>query len=141
MGANRREFLRSALSVGALASVDWSAAEVLAWAASAPIKRLTAKATCSARRECTSSPEFRALGHRGADGTIEPLGSRHSAAYKRESLRWNIRTVSMGGSLPAGGRSIQAEQSPEDHPRRQILAAWCSFRFRETCPKMDDEAS
>jgi sugar phosphate isomerase/epimerase len=68
-------------------------------------------------------------------------------AYKRESLRWNIRTVSMGGSLPNGGTLL--EPGPCEQSLRktihagEILGAGVVLvpGFRETCPKMDDEAS
>jgi sugar phosphate isomerase/epimerase len=68
-------------------------------------------------------------------------------AYKRESLRWNIRTVSMGGSLPNGGTLLDpgpCEQSLRKTIRAgEILGAGVVLvpGFRETCPKMDDEAS
>ena len=148
---HRREFLRSALSAGAVASVGLSVSEVLAWAASAPIKL--------AHREGnmlrTSSPGVYELASKipGISGievqtTRSNLWDRDTVlAYKRESLRWNIRTVSMGGSLPAGGTLLDpgpCEQSLRKTIRAgEILGAGVVLvpGFRETCPKMDDEAS
>ena len=68
-------------------------------------------------------------------------------AYKREANRWGMRTVSMGGSLPAGGTITQpgpAEESLRKTIRAgEILGATVVLvpGFFDTCPKMDDEAS
>jgi sugar phosphate isomerase/epimerase len=67
--------------------------------------------------------------------------------YKRESLRWGIRTVSMGGSMGAG-ESITIPGPAEVSLRKsirsgEILGAGVVLvgGFRETCPRMDDESS
>jgi len=148
---DRRDFLRSALSVGAVASVGLSASGIVAWAAAAPIKL--------AHREGNmlraSSPGVYELASKipGISGievqtTRSNLWDRDTVlAYKRESLRWNIRTVSMGGSLPASGTLLDAgpcEQSLRKTIRAgEILGVGVVLvpGFRETCPKMDDEAS
>lgn len=68
-------------------------------------------------------------------------------AYKKESARWNIRTVSMGGSLPNGG-SITDPRPAEVSLRKtirsgEILGASVVLvgGFHDTCPRMNDEAS
>jgi sugar phosphate isomerase/epimerase len=80
--------------------------------------------------------------------TRSNLWDRDTAlAYKRESLRWNVRTVSMGGSLPNGGTLLEpvaCEQSLRRTIRAgEMLGAGVVLvpGFRETCPKMDDESS
>jgi sugar phosphate isomerase/epimerase len=156
---NRRDFLRSSIAAGALASVARGKPEglthdpssVAAWVAQSPIKL--------AHREGnmlrTSSPGVYELAAKipGISGievqtTRSNLWDRDTVlAYKRESLRWNIRTVSMGGSLPNGGTLLDAgpcEQSLRKTIRAgEILGAGVVLvpGFRETCPKMDDEAS
>jgi hypothetical protein len=56
--------------------------------------------------------------HRSANDAVESLGSRHrTLAYKRESLRWNIRTVSMGGSLPASGTLLDPGPCEQSLPK------------------------
>src|SRR5262245_65536452 len=110
---SRRDFLQSTLSAGAAAAVGVSISHeaVAAWAAQSPLKL--------AHREGnmlrTSSPGVYELASRipGISGievqtTRSNLWDRDTAlAYKRESLRWNIRTVSMGGSLPNGGTLLE----------------------------------
>ena len=122
---DRREFLRSALSAGTIASIGPSLSEILAWAASAPIKL--------AHREGnmlrTSSPGVYELASKipGISGievqtTRSNLWDRDTAlAYKRESLRWNIRTVSMGGSLPTGGTLL--DPGPCEQSLRKTIRA------------------
>jgi sugar phosphate isomerase/epimerase len=68
-------------------------------------------------------------------------------AYKKESNKWGIRTASMGGTLP-GGQSITVPGPAEESLRKTINAAEILGAstvmvagFRETCPKMNDEAS
>ncbi len=151
----RRHFLRSTLSAGAVASVGMSAlpsaSEVIAWAAESPIK--------IAHREGnmvrTSSPGVYEMAAKipGISGlevqtTRSNLWDRDTVlAYKRESHRWNIRTISMGGSLPSGGTLLDpgpCEASLRKTMRAgEILGARVVLvpGFRETCPKMDDEAS
>jgi sugar phosphate isomerase/epimerase len=150
---NRREFLRSSVFAGAAASVaaSFSRPEVEALAAAAPVKL--------AHREGnmlrTSSPGVYELASKipGISGievqtTSSNLWDRDIVlAYKRESHRWGIRTVSMGGSLPAGGTLLEpvaCEQSIRKTIRAgEILGANVVLvpGFRETCPKMDDESS
>lgn len=152
---NRRQFLRSTLSAGAVASAAFSnapsAEAIAAWAAESPIK--------IAHREGnmlrTSSPGVYEMATKipGISGlevqtTRSNLWDRETVlAYKRESYRWNIRTISMGGSLPAGGTLLDpgpCEASLRKTIRAgEILGARVVLvpGFRETCPKMDDEAS
>jgi L-ribulose-5-phosphate 3-epimerase len=67
--------------------------------------------------------------------------------YKRQASLWKMRTVSMGGSLPAGGTILKPEAAEESLRKTihagEILGASVVLvpGFRETCPKMDDEAS
>ncbi|HEX3875663.1 MAG TPA: TIM barrel protein [Bryobacteraceae bacterium] len=140
---SRRQFLRTALSV--------SAAAAAAWAERAPIK--------IAHREGNmlkeSSPGVYELGAKiGGISGIEvqtvrsKLWDREMAlTYKKESARWNMRTVSMGGIMPAGGSLVKPETSEE--PIRKAIASGEILgasvvlvpAFRQDCPKMDDEAS
>jgi sugar phosphate isomerase/epimerase len=76
------------------------------------------------------------------------LWSRDVAlTYKRESRRWNIPTVSMGGVM-APGASLVKPATAEESIRKaiagaEILGAGVVLvpAFRQDCPKMDDEAS
>lgn len=151
----RRDFLRSTVAAGAVVSAGVasspSAEEVMAWAAESPIKL--------AHREGnmlrTSSPGVYEMAAKipGITGlevqtTRSNLWDRETVlAYKRESYRWNIRTISMGGSLPAGGTLLDpgpCEASLRKTMRAgEILGARVVLvpGFRETCPKMNDEAS
>src|SRR5262245_50314302 len=113
----RRGFLRSSLAASALAAIDLNASAVAAWAAQSPIKL--------AHREGnmlrTSSPGVYELAAKipGISGievqtTRSNLWERDTVlAYKRESHRWNIRTVSMGGSLPSGGSLLDPGRCEE----------------------------
>ena len=149
---NRRDFLRGGFAIASVAaSAAFTRDSLLAWAAQSPIKL--------AHREGnmlrTSSPGVYELAAKisGISGievqtTRSNLWDRDTVlAYKRESLRWNIRTVSMGGSLPNGGTLLDpgpCEQSLRKTIRAgEILGAGVVLvpGFRETCPKMDDEAS
>jgi len=151
----RRQFLGSTFSAGAIASAGASLlpspTEVAAWTAESPIK--------IAHREGnmlrTSSPGVYEMAAKipGISGlevqtTRSNLWDRDTVlAYKRESYRWNIRTISMGGSLPSGGTLLDpgpCEVSLRKTIRAgEILGARVVLvpGFRETCPKMDDEAS
>jgi L-ribulose-5-phosphate 3-epimerase len=148
---NRREFLRATMSAGAVMSVGVSARAIAARAAASPIK--------IGHREGnmlrTSSPGVYELASKipGLSGievqtTRSNLWDRDTVlAYKRESHRWNIRTISMGGSLPAGGTLL--EPVPCEASLRKTIQAGEILGanvvlvpgFRETCPKMDDESS
>jgi sugar phosphate isomerase/epimerase len=148
---NRRQFLQATLSAGAVASVGVKASAIAEWAAASPLK--------IAHREGNmlraSSPGVYELAAKipGLSGievqtTRSNLWDRETVlTYKRESYRWNIRTVSMGGSLPAGGTLLDpgpCEQSLRKTIRAgEILGARVVLvpGFRETCPKMDEEAS
>ncbi|MGE5835570.1 MAG: sugar phosphate isomerase/epimerase family protein, partial [Acidobacteriota bacterium] len=122
-----------------------------AWAAASPVK--------IGHREGnmlrTSSPGVYELASKipGLSGievqtTRSNLWDRDTVlAYKRESHRWNIRTISMGGSLPAGGTLL--DPGPCEASLRKTIHAGEILGanvvlvpgFRETCPKMDDESS
>lgn len=148
---NRREFLRATMSAGAAMTVGVSARAIAARAAASPLK--------IAHREGnmlrTSSPGVYELASKipGLSGievqtTRSNLWDRDTVlAYKRESHRWNIRTISMGGSLPAGGTLL--EPGPCEASLRKTIHAGEILGanvvlvpgFRETCPKMDDESS
>ena len=141
--AGRREFL--------LASISAAASRTISWAARAPIK--------IAHREGNmlkqSSPGVYELAASiGGISGIEVqtvrsnLWSRDVAlAYKRESGRWNIPTVSMGGVM-APGASLVKPATAEESIRKaiagaEILGAGVVLvpAFRQDCPGMDDEAS
>lgn len=148
---NRREFLCATVSAGAVVSVGVSARAIAVWAAASPIK--------IGHREGnmlrTSSPGVYELASKipGLSGievqtTRSNLWDRDTVlAHKRESHRWNIRTISMGGSLPAGGTLL--DPGPCETSLRKTIHAGEILGanvvlvpgFRETCPKMDDESS
>ena len=150
---NRRDFLRTGLAAGAgtVASSLFTPAEVLAWIAQSPLK--LAHREGNMLRTSSSGVYELAAKIPGLSGievqtTRSNLWDRETVlAYKRESHRWNIRTISMGGSLPNGGTLLDAgpcEQSLRKTIRAgEILGANVVLvpGFRETCPKMDDEAS
>src|SRR6185312_42286 len=68
-------------------------------------------------------------------------------AYKKESDRWGVRTLSMSGSLPNDGTLLKPGPAEESLRKTinsgEIMGASVVMvpGFRETCPKMDDEAS
>src|SRR5262245_53767526 len=103
---NRRQFLRASLSTGAMTSVGMVAPAIAAWAAGSPIK--IAHREGNMLRTSSSGVYELASKIPGISGievqtTRSNLWDRDTVlAYKRESHRWNIRTISMGGSLPAG---------------------------------------
>ena len=148
---NRRQFLQSTLSAGAVTYVGVSAPAAAAWAARSPIK--IAHREGNMLRTSSSGVYELAAKIPGISGievqtTRSNLWDRETVlAYKRESHRWNIRTISMGGSLPAGGTLLDpgpCEVSLRKTIRAgEILGASVVLvpGFRETCPKMDDEAS
>ncbi|HXS99026.1 MAG TPA: TIM barrel protein [Candidatus Limnocylindrales bacterium] len=139
---SRREFLFSSLSAVAAAA---------AWAERAPIK--------IAHREGNmlhvSSPGVYELAASigGISGLeVQTVRSnlwdrRTALSYKRESIRWNIPTISMGGIMPQGASLVKPATS--EPPIRnaivagEILGAGVVLvpAFREDCPKMDDESS
>jgi L-ribulose-5-phosphate 3-epimerase len=148
---NRREFIRLSLSAGGVMSFGASARAIAARAGAPPVK--------IAHREGnmlrTSSPGVYELASKipGLSGievqtTRSNLWDRETVlTYKRESHRWNIRTISMGGSLPAGGTLL--DPGPCEASLRKTIRAGEILGanvvlvpgFRETCPRMDDEAS
>jgi len=140
---NRREFI--------VASSALTAAAIAGWAADAPIK--LAHREGNMLRESTPKVYEMAASIPGISGlevqTVRSnLWDREMAlTYKKESLKWKIRTVSMGGSFPAGGTLLKPHEA-EDSIRKslvsgEILGAGVVLvgGFRETCPRMDDEAS
>jgi sugar phosphate isomerase/epimerase len=68
-------------------------------------------------------------------------------AYKRESNRWAMPTISMGGVMPQGASLVKPSTAEE--PIRKAIASGGILgatvvlvpAFRQDCPKMDDEAS
>lgn len=68
-------------------------------------------------------------------------------AYKRESARWSMRTVSMGGVMSPGASLVKPETAEEPIRKAiisgEILGASVVLvpAFRQDCPKMNDEAS
>src|ERR1043166_2831936 len=135
----RREFLASPLSAAA------------SWAARAPIK--IAHREGNMLRQSAAGVYELAASIGGISGievqTVRSnLWSREVAlAYKRESRRWNMPTVSMGGVM-AQGASLVKPATAEESIRKaiagaEILGAGVVLvpAFRQDCPKMDDEAS
>ena len=72
----------------------------------------------------------------------------NALAYKKESDRWRIRTVSLYGSFPQGTTLVNAGAPAEEALRKTIQAGELVGAtvialggFFDTCPKMDSEAS
>jgi sugar phosphate isomerase/epimerase len=140
----RRQFLRTSLSAAAASSLA-------AWAARSPIK--IAHREGNMLRQSSPSVYELAASIPGLSGvevqtTRSNLWDRATVlAYKKEANRWGMRTVSMGGSLPAGGTIMQpgpAEESLRKTIRSgEILGATVVLvpGFFDTCPRMDDESS
>src|SRR5882672_10552767 len=141
---DRRQFLRTSLSAAAVSSVA-------AWAARSPVK--IAHREGNMLRQSAPSVYELAASIPGLSG-VEVQTTRSNLwdsetilAYKKEANRWRMRTVSMGGSLPAGGTILlpgPAEESIRKTIRSgEILGASVVLvpGFFETCPKMDDESS
>jgi len=136
---NRRHFLRTSMSAAA------------AWAARSPVK--LAHREGNMLRQSSPSVYELAASIPGLSGvevqtTRSNLWDRDTVlAYKREANRWGMRTVSMGGTFPAGGTLLEpgpAEESIRKTIRSgEILGASVVLvpGFFETCPKMDEEAS
>jgi len=141
---DRRRFLRASLSAAAASSIA-------AWAARSPIK--LAHREGNMLRQSSPAVYELAASIPGLSGvevqtTRSNLWDHETAlAYKKEANRWKMRTVSMGGSLPAGGTLLQpgpAEESIRKTIRSgEILGASVVLvpGFFETCPNMDDESS
>ncbi len=141
---DRRRFLQTSLAV-------LSASAVEAWAARSPIK--LAHREGNMLRQSSPSVYELAASIPGLSGievqtTRSNLWDRDTVlAYKREANRWRMRTVSMGGSLPAGGTITEPKPAEESLRKTihagEILGASVVLvpGFFDTCPKMDDEAS
>ncbi|MBZ5621940.1 MAG: sugar phosphate isomerase/epimerase [Acidobacteriia bacterium] len=140
---DRRQFLLASLSAATSAAA--------AWAARAPIK--IAHREGNMLRESTPGVYELAASIGGISGVeVQTVRSKLwdrdvALAYKRESSRWNMRTVSMGGVMPAGASLVKPETA-EEPIRKAILAGEILGAgvvlvpaFRQDCPKMDDEAS
>src|SRR5258708_4944735 len=141
---DRRQFLRTFLSAV-------SASSIAAWAARSPIK--LAHREGNMLRQSSPSVYELAASIPGLSGvevqtTRSNLWDRETVlTYKKEANRWRMRTVSMGGSFPAGGTLLEpgpAEEAIHKTIRSgEILGASVVLvpGFFETCPKMDDESS
>jgi L-ribulose-5-phosphate 3-epimerase len=144
---NRRQFLYSAFS----AAFSTAASATAAWAARSPIK--IAHREGNMLRVSSPGVYELAAGIPGLSGVeVQTVRSKlwdreNVLTYKREANRWKMRTVSMGGSLPAGGSILITGPAEESLHKTihagEILGASVVLvpGFRETCPKMDDEAS
>jgi L-ribulose-5-phosphate 3-epimerase len=142
---NRRQFLRTSLSAAAIASIQ-------AWAARAPIK--LAHREGNMLRQSSPSVYELAASIPGLSGievqTVRSkLWDRATAlTYKKESSRWKIRTISMGGTFPEGV-SILAPGPAEEAIRKSIQSgellgasvALIGAFHSDGCPNMNDEAS
>src|SRR5947208_13964208 len=97
---DRRQFLRTSLSAAAASSIA-------AWAARSPVK--LAHREGNMLRQSSPSVYELAASIPGLSGvevqtTRSNLWDRETVlAYKKEANRWKMRTVSMGGRLPATG--------------------------------------
>src|SRR2546430_1267375 len=106
----RRPFLRISLSAAAASSIA-------AWAARSPIK--IAHREGNMLRQSSPSVYELAASIPGLSGvevqtTRSNLWDRETVlAYKKEANRWKMRTVSMGGSLPASGTLLQPGSAEE----------------------------
>jgi sugar phosphate isomerase/epimerase len=139
----RRDFLLASLSAAASAAA--------AWAARAPIK--IAHREGNMLKQSTPGVYELAASIPGISGvevqTVRSgLWERETALnYKRQSNRWGMRTVSMGGIMPSGASLVKPETA--EPPIRKAIAAAEILgasvvlvpAFRQDCPKMDDEAS
>ncbi|HKE21408.1 MAG TPA: TIM barrel protein [Bryobacteraceae bacterium] len=141
--STRRQFLFASLSAGATA--------LAAWAARAPIK--IAHREGNMLRQSSPGVYELAASIGGISGievqTVRSnLWDRETAlSYKRESMRWNMRTVSMGGVMPAGA-SLVKPTTCEEAIRKAILSGEILGAgvvlvpaFRQDCPRMDGESS
>src|SRR5207249_6393797 len=140
----RRQFLRTSLSAAAAPSIA-------AWAARSPVK--LAHREGNMLRQSSPAVYELAASIPGLSGvevqtTRSNLWERETVlAYKKEANRWKMRTVSMGGSLPAGGTLLQPAAA-EESLRKTIRSGEIRGAsvvlvpgFFDTCPRMDDESS
>ncbi len=144
--STRRQFLKAAAGAPAL-----SLTALADWAATAPIK--IAHREGNMLRESSPGVYELAASIGGIYGievqTVRSkLWDREMAlTYKRESARWNVRTISMGGVMSAGASLIKPDTCEEAIRKAivsgEILGANVVLvpAFRQDCPKMDDEAS
>jgi sugar phosphate isomerase/epimerase len=140
---DRRRFLRTSVSAAAASSIA-------AWAANTPVKiahregNMPKKPGASAYELASGIPGLSGLEIGGA----RVLDRANALAYKKESDRWRIRTVSLYGSFPQGTTLVNAGPPAEEALRKTIQAGELLGAtvialggFFETCPKMDSEAS
>ena len=144
--STRRQFLKAAAIAPAIGF------DILnAWAAQAPVK--IAHREGNMLRESSPGVYELAASIGGIYGlevqTVRSkLWDREMAlTYKRESARWNVRTISMGGVMPTGGSLVKPDTC-EEAIRKAIISGEVLGAnvvlvpaFRQDCPKMDDEAS
>src|SRR5215471_4093876 len=138
----RRDFIRTSVA---------AAMSARSWAARAPIK--LAHREGNMLRESSPGVYELAASIGGVSGlelqTVRSkLWERETVlAYKRESNRWGIPTISMGGILPQGASLVKPATA--DEPIRKAIASGELLgagvvlvpAFRQDCPTMDDEAS
>src|SRR5260370_23117209 len=107
---DRRQFLRTFLSAV-------SASSIAAWAARSPIK--LAPREGNMLRQSSPAVYELAASIPGLSGvevqtTRSNLWDRETVlTYKKEANRWRMRTVSMGGSFPAGGTLLEPGPAEE----------------------------
>src|SRR5215471_3176402 len=138
----RRDFLLNSLIAAGCAR---------GWAARAPIK--IAHREGNMLRESSPGVYELAASIGGISGievqTVRSkLWDREVAlSYKRESSRWGMRTISMGGVMPQGASLVKPETVEEPIRKAiisgEILGASVVLvpAFRQDCPRMDDESS
>ena len=140
---DRRQFLRTSVSAAAASSIA-------AWAANTPIKiahregNMPKKPGASAYELASSIPGLSGL----EIGSARVSDHADALAYKKESDRWRIRTVSLYTAFPRGTTLVNAGPPAEEALRKTIQAGELLGAtvialggFFETCPKMDNEAS
>jgi len=141
---SRRRFLGTSLSAAAASSIA-------AWAARSPVKlahregNMLAKSSPYVYELAASIPGLSGV---EVQTTRSNLWDRETVlAYKKEASRWAMRTVSMGGTFPAGGTLLEP-RAADEYIRKtihsgEILGASVVLvpGFFETCPKMDEESS
>ena len=138
----RRDFLLCSLMAAGCA---------IGWAARAPIK--IAHREGNMLRESSPGVYELAASIGGISGIeVQTVRSKLwdkeiALAYKRESNRWAMPTISMGGIMPQG--ASLAKPTTAEEPIRKAIAAGELLgagvvlvpAFRQDCPTMDDEAS
>src|SRR6516225_6181960 len=140
---NRRQFLNASISAAAASSIA-------AWAERTPTKiahregNMPKKPGASAYELASGIPGLSGLEIGG--GRV--LDHANALAYKKESDRWRIRTVSLYTAFPQGTTLVNAGAPAEETLRKTIQAGELVGAtvialggFFDTCPKMDSEAS